>query len=306
MKIHLVGAYYSNSTWGFERAFGESIKLLGHELIVTDPRMQHNNRKSLVNSDADLMIFCKGDSIDPDILDDIPAYKVLWFPDSMAIEERKSLVLDMGPKMDRVFHYTEADIPFFNSIGIEAKVLPLTFNPNLYKPDPKAKKVKRIAFVGSNSKYRSFVLNKLVDEGLPIYGVQAYGKEAAKIYQTSDVVLNLPMFPEYKGDQSRVFEVLASGGCLVSPLNEHDTNFLEGVDLLSYTDYDSLVETLQNALKDSGMRKQISDNGHEKVMAEHTIENRIQVIIEDYDRNGGIREKPRSEETRHRSTATVG
>ncbi len=90
------------------------------------------------------------------------------------------------------------------------------------------------------------------------------------LYPKAHLILNIAE----RGDMNyRLFEVLACGGCLVTPKIGHGQEelFTDGEDLFTYDqdDVDGLVTLVENLLADPARCEAVARSGHEKVNAKH-------------------------------------
>lgn len=106
-------------------------------------------------------------------------------------------------------------------------------------------------------------------------------KEAPTIYRCSKINLNISLKSILTGIPLRSFEIMGSGGFLLSNYQrEYEDYFHNGIDYVYYTDYVDLEEKVEYYLTHDKERKEIARNGYENVKANHTYRNRIDVIME--------------------------
>ncbi|NUB01963.1 glycosyltransferase [Azospirillum melinis] len=103
--------------------------------------------------------------------------------------------------------------------------------------------------IGAFHPWRRHVLDRLVEVGLPLVGMQAPPETAADIYAGSQITLNVSL----NGDLNlRVFEALGAGGFLVTDALSDDAGlercFIPGRHLATYRSPDELVELVRHYL----------------------------------------------------------
>jgi len=103
--------------------------------------------------------------------------------------------------------------------------------------------------IGAFHPWRRHVLERLVEAGLPLVGMQAAPEMAADIYAGSQITLNVSL----NGDLNlRVFEALGAGGFLITDaLSEQaglERCFVPGRHLATYRSPDELVELVRHYL----------------------------------------------------------
>lgn len=111
-------------------------------------------------------------------------------------------------------------------------------------------------------------------------GPAGYRKEAAFIYRCSKINLNITLRSIISGIPLRAFEIMGSGGFLLSNYQE---DFLEyftpGEDFDYYTGNEDLMEKTEYYLSHEKERKEIARNGYEKMKKFHTYKNRIDEMM---------------------------
>ncbi len=104
--------------------------------------------------------------------------------------------------------------------------------------------------------------------------------EMPKIFNLSKINLNITMRPIQTGLSLRIFDVLGSGGFLISNYQaEIETMFTPGVDLETYGSIDELVDKCAYYLEHEDQRKQIALSGYNKVKSMYTVEHRMKQMI---------------------------
>lgn len=106
-------------------------------------------------------------------------------------------------------------------------------------------------------------------------------REASVIYRCSRINLNISLKSILTGIPLRSFEIMGSGGFLLSNYQrDYDEYFDNGVDYVYYTDYKDLMDKTEYYLTHEKERLEIADNGRRKVNAFHTYKNRVDTILE--------------------------
>ncbi len=106
-------------------------------------------------------------------------------------------------------------------------------------------------------------------------------EEASKIYRCSKINLNISLKSILTGIPLRSFEIMGSGGFLLSNYqSEYEEYFCNGENYIYYTDYVDLEEKVEYYLAHDKERKEIARNGYENVKANHTYKNRVDAIME--------------------------
>lgn len=119
-------------------------------------------------------------------------------------------------------------------------------------------------------------------------GTAANLKEACYIFRCSKINLNITLRSIRTGIPLRAFEIMGSGGFLLTNFQEDYLDYFEpGVDFAYYDSYADLLEKTEYYLTHEDERKEVARNGYEKVKKYHTYKNRFDTIIETM----GLKEK---------------
>lgn len=106
-------------------------------------------------------------------------------------------------------------------------------------------------------------------------------REAPVIYKCSKINLNISLKSILTGIPLRSFEIMGSGGFLLSNYQEeYEEYFRNGVDYVSYTDYDDLMGKAEYYLTHEKERREIAENGYRKVKEKYTYKNRMDSMLE--------------------------
>ena len=112
-------------------------------------------------------------------------------------------------------------------------------------------------------------------------GTAAHRKESCYIFRCSKINLNITLRSIRTGIPLRAFEIMGSGGFL---LTNYQTDFLEhfepGIDFAYYDSYDDLLWKTEYYLTHEEERQAIARSGYEKVKKYHTYQNRFDQMLE--------------------------
>ena len=111
-------------------------------------------------------------------------------------------------------------------------------------------------------------------------GYADYYHEMPKIFQLSDVNLNISLKTIRSGIPLRCMDVLACGGFLLSNYQEELAEYFRlGEELVTYGDLEELVYLADFYLKDEARRKQIARCGQERIRQDFTYEKALKKIF---------------------------
>lgn len=115
------------------------------------------------------------------------------------------------------------------------------------------------------------VVSRRADESLHVRGLRAMVGHARHLVQRPS--------PQIKG---RTFEVPGAGGFLLTGAAEHlDSYLVPGKEVAVFHDPDELVERTRYYLREPEEREQVRRAGHDRVMREHTYEQRFLTIFKE-------------------------
>jgi hypothetical protein len=114
-------------------------------------------------------------------------------------------------------------------------------------------------------------------------------KELAEIYCRSKIIVNVARDDYPQDANMRVFEAMASGALLITRLPSELTSigFEEGVHFAGYHHRDEVVGLARQYLNDEVTRTRIAQTAREKVLREHTYDNRVQTLVRAVDSDAG-------------------
>ena len=106
-------------------------------------------------------------------------------------------------------------------------------------------------------------------------------QEASLIYKCSKINLNISLKSILTGIPLRAFDIMGSGGFLLTNYQEDYLEyFVPDEDFVYYEDYADLVRKARYYLEHEEERVQIARNGYEKVKKYHTYKERVDLIMD--------------------------
>ncbi|MBQ7920624.1 MAG: glycosyltransferase [Lachnospiraceae bacterium] len=111
-------------------------------------------------------------------------------------------------------------------------------------------------------------------------GTVGYNKEAIYVFRCSKINLNITLKSIITGIPLRAFEIMGSGGFLLS---NYQADFLDyfvpGEDFAYFDSNEDLMAKIEYYLTHEKERQEVARNGYEKVKKYHTYRNRVEEII---------------------------
>jgi len=105
--------------------------------------------------------------------------------------------------------------------------------------------------------------------------------QVAETYRRSRIVVNVGRDDFPHDANMRVFEVLASGALLLTslPSELEQLSFTAGVHFVGYRNPEDISKLVRNYLADEPERARIAASGRERVLAEHTYDQRVAQLL---------------------------
>lgn len=118
-------------------------------------------------------------------------------------------------------------------------------------------------------------------EGVDNRGEADYYVEMPIVFKTSAINLNISLRSIQKGIPLRAMDIMGCGGFLLSNYQEDYLRFfVPGEDFVYYESKKDLLDKIDYYLIHEDERLDIAKRGHDKVLADHTYEGRLQEIID--------------------------
>lgn len=116
--------------------------------------------------------------------------------------------------------------------------------------------------------------------GVENLGAVDYYCEMPRIFADSRINLNISLKSIRTGIPLRAWDIMGSGGFLLTNFQPEFLNYFEpGVDFAYYDDYDDLTDKVDYYLSHEKERREMALNGCAKVRVEHTFDKRVEEMI---------------------------
>ena len=107
-----------------------------------------------------------------------------------------------------------------------------------------------------------------------------YYDSAPYVYKFSKINLNISLRSIKSGIPLRAFDIMGSGGFLISSFAADYLNyFVPGEDFIYYEDISDLLDKANYYLTHTEERIKIAENGYKKICNDHTFDHRVQYIL---------------------------
>lgn len=190
--------------------------------------------------------------------------------------------LGVAKKADFVFCAQKRAVKEMKRDGIENPIwLPHAADPMAWPKIDMATKKYDVCFVGHvNNKLREDALDRLFSEFPNFYYGQAQFENAARKFCESKIVFNIAMTTDIN---MRVPETLSTKSFLLTNRIEYIEELYEDKKhLVFYDDLDDMVEKAKYYLSHDEEREAIAEAGYQHFLANHTIQHRVNVILDTF------------------------
>ncbi len=211
-----------------------------------------------------------------------PKPMAYWASDTHINMEGYQYRLNMARQADHVFVAQKRGLAGFISDGIKNPIfLPHAVEPLAYPKQENITKRYDVCFIGHvSSKNREQALDRLFREFPNFDYGQALFEDVAKRFGNSKICFNIAMTDDIN---MRNFEVMATGSFLLTNwiLTIEDL-FEDGKHLVLYHSEDEMIDKAKYYLAHDEEREKIAMAGYEEVMKNHTIQNRMDVMLSEF------------------------
>lgn len=234
---------------------------------------------------------------------------VIWLFDSI---HRFPHAIDNLQYADALFCYEESDIPYIEkSLGIKAHFLPQAVDTSLYFPIESSKKKYDIVFAGDiwQSRRRQDFLQYLVTQfptnKLAIYGIykpwykgflkwltrerrdiyknkNTTAEQLNKLYNTSNIALNIHVEQQRNGANPKVYEIAASGVYQICDSNPYIKSLFQNGEVGLYNNETEMLSLIDWALnpQNAQEREEKAQAAHKIIIDNHTFVKRVEQMLD--------------------------
>ncbi|MBE7444564.1 MAG: glycosyltransferase [Planctomycetia bacterium] len=289
ITVHLVGAQKTNYPWGFENHIISALNEMNCTVISTDFRQERQNLPILLQQKADIVLVCKGEFIEPELIKSLPYPTVLWYCEQIGNEReadcesllRKKELTYNAYAFDYVFSHDKSNLQIYRNIGCKNVYwLPsAAINTKVHKNLGIPKKYD-ITFIGSKTHRRQKILTAL-EKHFKIFTPNIWdSEEINEVFNESKIVLNIHL-SDLLNIETRLGEVLGSGSFLLTEELSIQDLFADGEHLVQWHkgDIDYLIKLIQYYLFHEEERERIATNGHHFASKHHTFGKRMHQLL---------------------------
>lgn len=292
--IHLVGAQKSNFPWGFENRLIPAFESLGWNVISTDFRQERKNLTDRLVINTDILLVCKGEWINPQIISSCPYITSLWYAeqigdkgnsDDVSLERRKELSFNIN-SFDYVFSHDQGNLDLYQKLGGKRVLwLPCAaVDPSINKKLSTSKKYD-VTFIGSKTPRREKIISEIEKLGINIFWPNIWDPvELNKCFNESKIVLNIHL-SDLLNTETRIAEVLGSGSFLISEKISSPDFIENGEHYISVQQSDTkeLSTLIKYYLAHEQEREQIASQGYKYIHNKHTYKKRMESFLNSLD-----------------------
>jgi spore maturation protein CgeB len=226
------------------------------------------------------------------------AFVVNWNGDIRATTPQ--WMIEMSKHIDKTLFSNYRDVFNVENGGY----LEIGYDPEIYKPEGEALKLKEIGFFGNNYGSAMFPLSRMRLEMNNLLSrhfrkqYSVYGNnwsnssgnfnhsqaEEAKAYRGIKIGINLSHFDEPKYTSDRIYRIMGSG-CFCLAKEYEGMPFVDGEHLIKWKTFPELIGLIKYYLEHEDERKQIATQGNEFVKKNYSFDAMIKNLIKIYEQN---------------------
>jgi len=249
------------------------------------------------------MVLCLTQSLRQEMLEELRkcgvTRLVAWWGDTPANMRGMGL---LAKGWDLIFIKDAAAVAKFRAVGLDAELLHEAMNPAWHKRMFKAIG-QEVVVAGNYYGYRQYLVARLLDAGVPmvLYGQKPplwaelcvkkahtgryiTKEEKSEVFGSGLACLNSTALSEGNSLNCRAFEIAGTCGLqLIENKPAVADCFEPGLEVLTYSSVDEIVEHLQRARKDPKWALSVREAGHARANAHHTYEMRLAYILKQID-----------------------
>ncbi len=222
-----------------------------------------------------------------------------WFPDHVANLGRQLMLL---APYDAIFFKEPCLTDRLRAtLGLPVYYLPEACNPRWHRPVTQAGTEPCLVIAGSMYPSRVRLLDRLIAKGIPL---RLYGggfprwigetparavhtghyvarEEKARVFRSAAGVLNNIHPAEMSGVNARLFEAAGCGAAVLTEFRPTVPElFAVGHEVLTFHDFDDLVEQATRLLEESGLTERLGDAAARRAHRDHTFDLRVTAILQ--------------------------
>lgn len=289
LTVHLVGAQKTNYPWGFENHLISALEEMRCKIISTDFRQERHNLQRLLQQKADLVLVCKGEFIQPELIKSLSCPTALWYceqigndtaVDYTALLRRKELEYNASA-FDYVFSHDKTNLQVYKNIGCSNVYwLPcVAVNTKIHKKLDISKKYD-VTFIGNQTPRRKNILIAL-EKYFKVFIPNIWDSiKLNEVFNESKIILNIHL-SDLLNIETRIGEVLGSGSFLLTEeLPCHDL-LIDGEHLVQWRqgDVEDLIKKIHYYLIHEDEREGIAGKGRHFAIEHHSFEERMRQLL---------------------------
>ncbi len=222
-----------------------------------------------------------------------------WFPDAVSNLDRQLMLL---APYDALF-FKEPRLVEQLRANLDAPVyyLPQACNPRWHRPLGSAGTGSYLVVAGNMYPGRVRLLERLINKGIPLklygggfprwigdtvarqahVGRSVFREEKARAFRSAAGVLNTMHPAEIDGVNSRLFEATGCGAAVLTEFRATVPElFTVGQEVLTFHDFDELVDQAGRLLGEPGLTGQLGDAAALRAHRDHTYDLRVTTLLE--------------------------
>ncbi len=277
----------SNQGWGAETFLNEALQREGVKTICVDYKKNSYRLiqaiRRLEQKDFDLVLLQRGTgySLPLEVLKGINRPKILLFTELIERNRRQHYLLK-SRLFEHIFVRSDDCLNTMLTRGwVDPQRISLmlsAFSKELHKPIQGLKKDIDVLFVGTVTQRRAQLISKISAlSGITIRVEKAFAEDMVKIVNRAKIILNIHA-ENFLDTETRVYEVLACKGFLITEQLSSESPFINGKHLVACESVENIAAQIRYFLDNATERQKIAEEGYQHVQKSHSYSNQARLI----------------------------
>lgn len=286
MRLLYINKIETNANWGLETFLNQEFRRLGIETICVDYEKNKYHLAtglSEIDQDFDAFLLQRGGGYLPplQVIKAIQRPRFFLFTELVARNPKQHCLLTSNlfekiflrslPCVERVTQHGWLS-------GTQVDLVLSAIDLNFHKPFSEKEKDIDVLFIGTLLPRRQQIIEQLSQKFQLVFK-QAFGAEMGELISRAKIVLNIHG-ETFLDTETRVYEVLAYGGFLITEQLSSENPFQSGMHLVEVSTVSEMESKIAHYLDHPEERRTIAEAGYQEVIHNHTFLQRARQILQ--------------------------
>jgi glycosyltransferase involved in cell wall biosynthesis len=253
---------------------------------ISKPIVNRKLKKKIKQYNPDLILGDKAEMINPEILEDVPSKKILWFPDDPQL-------FSLGKKLSKGYDAVLTNSKcVLDNYDVPAYFFPFPMQDESYYSEKK--KEYDVSFVGRCDEKRKRYLETIADnfenvyiggpdwdlekENITVENRWISQQEMIDVYEKSRTVINIVRTREHL--THRLFEAAATDSVVITETLSGLREFYSEDEIIDFEDKEEMVKKIETLLENDSKRAETAEKSRKRTFENYTQKGIARKIIE--------------------------